>query len=256
MGSIEDLTWIEPVALHCADSFRETAESFIIGKFKSLPKGDLSFWHPSFGDIAACATNLAFALEIYLKCLRLQVGLPPRAAAGAGHDLWRLYKELPNDVRKDIEARYERGRTQPYPANASISFAMQRSPLAADWYAGPEKSMEFEQVLKRSKDTFVSWRYVFEIQEPDKRHGRRQTFEYLLLFFACVAINAVISRNWFTPMLGSDSTAKQAWMLLNDIDFAKVSSDTPWKIADVTDQYTGKRYRIRNSGVHAIAEEL
>jgi hypothetical protein len=116
--------------------------------------------------------------------------------------------------------------------------------------------MEIGEVLKRSRNTFVTWRYVFEIQEPDKHLGRRQTFEYLLLFFACVAINAEVSRNWFTPMLGADSTAKQAWMLLNDADFAKVSSDKTWKIADVTDRYTGKRYRIHNTDGHAVAEEL
>lgn len=80
------------MALRCADAFRETAESFILGKFKSFPKGDLNAWGPILGDIAACATNLAFAPEIYLKCLRIQVGLPPRATTGDGHDLWCLFK--------------------------------------------------------------------------------------------------------------------------------------------------------------------
>lgn len=245
------------MAMRCADAFRETAESFILEKFKSLPKGDLNAWDPILGEIAVCATNLAFALEIYLKCLRLQVGLPPRAADGDGHDIWRLYKELPGHVREDIEARYERGRTQPYPTHASISFALQHSPVAPNWNDNAGKSMELEEVLKRSKDTFVSWRYVFEIQKPDQDHGKRQTFEYLLLFFACVAINAAISRNWFTPRFAKDSSAGQAWlMLLNDKDFAKVSSDAPWDIADVTDRYTGKRYRIRRNGIDVIAEEL
>jgi hypothetical protein len=129
--------------------------------------------------------------------------------------------------------------------------------VAPTWTDGDEKSMELGEVLKRSKDTFVSWRYVFEIQKPEQESlGQQKTFEYLLLFLACVAINAVISRNWFTPRLGTDSTAPQAWMLLNDTDFAKVSPDFAWKIADVTDQYTGKRYRILNNGIDAIAEEL
>lgn len=244
------------MALHCADSFRETAESYILEKLRNLPKGDLSFWDRSFGDIAVCATNLAFALEIYLKCLRIQVGLSPRPASGDGHDLWQLYKELPHKVRREIEARYEKGRTRPSPIHASITFAMQRTPLPPNWHASQEKSMEIGEVLKRSSNTFVTWRYVFEIQAPDRRHGRRQKFEYLLLFFACVAINAEVSRNWFTPMLGTDSTAKQAWMLLSDADFAEISPDKPWKIVDVTDRYTGKRYRIHNTESHAVAEEL
>jgi hypothetical protein len=49
-------------------------------------------------------------------------------------------------------------------------------------------------------------------------------------------------------------------MVLSDLDFAKVSREEPWETADVTDQYTGKRYRIRNiaagNGIDAIAEEL
>lgn len=242
------------MALRCADSFRETAESFILGKFRNLPKGNLDA--STLGDIAACATNLALALEIYLKCLRIQVGLAPRAG-GDGHDLWRLYKELPSHIRKDIEARYESGRTRPYPTHASITFALQRNPVAPTWTDGDEKSMKLGEVLKRSKDTFISWRYVFEIRKPEQEGlGKKQTFEYLLLFLACVAIDAVISRNWFTPRLGTDPTAPRASMLLNDMDFAKVSLDIAWKIADVTDQYTGKRYRILNNGVDAIAEEL
>ena len=104
----------------------------------------------------------------------------------------------------------------------------------------------------------MSWRYVFEFRKPEGDNSHQQlTFEYLLLLFACRAINAVISRNWFTPRLGTDPTAPQAWMLLNDMDFAKVFPDIrAWKIADITDQYTGKRYRVRSNGIDVIAEEL
>ena len=182
------------MALRCADSFREIAESFILGEFRKLPKGNLDAWGPTLGDIAACATNLAFALEIYLKCLRIQVGLPPRAD-GDGHDLWQLYKDLPNQVRRDIEARYESGRTRPYPTHASITFALQRSPVAPTWTDGGEKPMELGEVLKRSKDTFVSWRYVFEIRKPKQGAlGQQQTFAYLLLFLACVRLLSRRSR--------------------------------------------------------------
>jgi hypothetical protein len=49
-------------------------------------------------------------------------------------------------------------------------------------------------------------------------------------------------------------------MVLNDEDFAKVYPEQMSVTAEVTDQYTGKRYRVRNlsvgKGVETIAEEL
>jgi hypothetical protein len=264
VGKTDNTTWIEPIALACADSFLRTAQSFIESERirKALPEGLFGIAEHGhvFGDLAVCATNLAFAIEIYLKCLRAQVGLPARSQ-GSGHDLWKLYEDLPVHTKKEIEERYERGRTHPHPAYASITFALSRSPKPPVWSDLADELMNLAEVLKRSKDVFVSWRYVFEVNDSYGKTGHQQhTFEYLLLLLACVAINAVILRNWFTPQLGTNPNAPRAWMVLSDLDFAKVSREEPWTTADVTDQYTGKRYRIRNiaadNGIDAIAEEL
>jgi hypothetical protein len=265
VGKSDETKWIEPMALVCADSFLRTAQSFIdVERIRrDLPEGPIGTFGQSIGDLAVCATNLAFALEIYLKCLRTQLGLSARSRGG-GHDLWELYKDLPLQIKREIEERYERGRTHPHPIHASIAFAIGRSPEPPIWSNVSEKSMGLGDVLKRSKDVFVSWRYVFEVKksEDDSAH-QQHAFEYLLLLFACAAINAVILRNWFTPRLGTDPNAPRAWMVLSDRDFAKVSTDHPWMTATVTDQYTGKRYRIRNiarempvSNIDAIAEEV
>lgn len=265
MGKADETKWIEPMALACADSFRRTAESFIdVERIRrDLPEGPIGTYGQAFGDLAVCATNLAFALEIYLKCLRTQVGLPARSR-GSGHDLWELYEGLPPQIKSEIEERYERGRTNPHPAHASITFAIGRSPDPPIWSDFSKKLMELGEVLKRSKDVFVSWRYVFEVRKSENDSTYQQhTFEYLLLLLACAAIDAVILRNWFTPRLGTDPNAPRAWMVLSDRDFAKVSSDHPLMAAEVTDQYTGKRYRICNitndtlgSNIDAIAEEM
>lgn len=264
MSNTDDTKWIEPIALACADSFLRAAQSFIDPERiqKALPEGRFgSAEHGhALGDLAVCATNLAFAIEIYLKCLRVQVGLPVRAQ-GSGHDLWKLYEDLPIHTKKEIEERYERGRTHPNSTYASIAFSHSRNPKPPVWSDLTDKSMNIAEVLKRSKDVFVSWRYVFEVKDSYRETGHQlHTFEYLLLLFACVAINAVILRNWFTPRLGADPNAPRPWMVLSDLDFAKVSCEESWVTADVTDQYTGKRYRIRNivggNGIDAIAEEL
>jgi hypothetical protein len=251
----DDVKWIEPLALVCADSFLKMAQSFIdIEKIhRELPEGPVGAYGPAFGDLAVCATNLAFGLEIYLKCLRTQLGLPP----ARGHDLWELYKDLPSHIRSEIESRYERGRTNPSPAYASITFALSRQPDKLDWQDLNRKSMTLGDVLKRSKDVFVSWRYVFEIRNAGNNDSHQlHTFEYLLLLLACVAINTVILRNWYAPRLGTDPNAPRPWMVLSDRDFTKVSSNDHWASATITDQYTGKQYRVRNVDGDHIAEEL
>lgn len=255
MRKSDDAKLIEPLALVCADSFLKTAQSFIdTQKIKrELPEGSDGINNPALGDLAVCATNLAFAIEIYLKCLRAQLGLQH----ARGHDLWDLYNDLPDHIKSEIETRYERGRNNPSPAHASITFSLSRRPDAPAWQDLSLASMKLGDVLKRSKDVFVSWRYVFEVRkaEDDDSH-QLHTFEYLLLLLACVAINAVILRNWYTPQIGTDRDAPRPWMVLSNSDFAMVSSDDRWEIATITDQYTGKRYRIRNVDGDHIAEEL
>ncbi len=255
MRKSDDVKWIEPLALVCADSFLKTAQSFIdIEKIsRKLPEGSDGIYAPALGDLAVCATNLAFAVEIYLKCLRAQLGLPQ----ARGHDLWELYGDLPSHTKREIERRYERGRTNPSPAYASITFSLSRRPNKPAWQDLSVASMKLGDVLKRSKDVFVSWRYVFEFRNAkDDDSHQLHTFEYLLLLLACVAINAVILRNWYTPQLGADPNAPRPWMVLSDRDFAKVSSNDLWASATITDQYTGKRYRVRNVDGDHIAEEL
>lgn len=255
MRKSDDIKWIEPIALVCANSFMKTAQSFIdIQKIdRELPEGPVGTYGPAFGDIAVCATNLAFAIEIYLKCLRAELGLPQ----ARGHNLYELYRDLPPRVKNEIESRYERGRTNPSPTYASITFALSRQPGNPIWQDLGLLSMKLGDVLKRSKDVFVSWRCVFEVRNAEDDDARQlHTFEYLLLLLACVAINAVILRNWYTPQLGANPNAPRPWMMLSDRDFAKVSSNDLWAHATIKDQYTGKRYRVRNIDGNHIAEEL
>jgi hypothetical protein len=186
------------MAVACADSFKRAASAYIIaGTVRTeLPEGLPAPSDERFGDLAVCASNLAFAIEIYLKTLRTQLGLPVREK-GIGHDLASLYDGLPAHIRKDIEERYERGRTTPTPTYASVTLSFSRTPVPPVWPDSAAQSMQLPDVLRRSKDLFVTWRYVFEVTEPDEPNSHRlHTFEYLLLLFACEAISAVITRNW------------------------------------------------------------
>jgi hypothetical protein len=239
--------WYEPAALACADSFLNTAKSLLDSRSiaDELPEGRMGYFGQSFGNLAACATNLAFALEIYLKTLRVQHGLPacPQGKGPNRHDLSKMYNDLPAAVRAVMEARFDAARKLQHPAqNAAITFALSPSPKLPPWPDRRSQSTKLGDILERSKDVFVSWRYVFEFEIPDGEAHRMRSFEYLFLFMACEAVNAAILRNWFTPTF-PDGT--QAWLLLGDEDYAKVSQNQSWTTATITDQYTDKCYRLR-----------
>ncbi len=77
-------------ALVCGEAFQRLAAEFIprIGVIKETAAQAMS---NELGDLVACATNLAFALELFLKALLSQLDLPvPKS-----HNLYILYDAIP-----------------------------------------------------------------------------------------------------------------------------------------------------------------
>jgi len=62
-------------ALVCGEAFQRLAAGFIprIGVIKETSAQAMS---NELGDLVACATNLGFAIELYLKALLTQLDLP------------------------------------------------------------------------------------------------------------------------------------------------------------------------------------
>ena len=87
--------------LACADAFRRLAQPLIPG-IRSLPEGAGADPDEGIGDLAACAANMAFALELYLK---LMIALPGGQVPHT-HDLRRLYDALPDWMRMKVVERY------------------------------------------------------------------------------------------------------------------------------------------------------
>jgi hypothetical protein len=170
------------VALMCGEAFQRSAER-LIPRIWELKEGSSAItMSDEFGDLVVCATNLAFALELYLKALLTQHDLP----VAQNHDLRALYDGLPQTVRELIESVYNKalkdevGRME---ARTSILIAWGPSerPLFQDskeWPALPD-------VLARSKDLFQSWRYAFEFSPPDGSPYHFRQFEYC--FLRCAA---------------------------------------------------------------------
>lgn len=90
------------VALACGEAYQRLAAEFIprIGVIKEESAQAMSH---ELGDLVACATNLGFAIELYLKALITQLDLPVPQV----HDLRALYDGIPQPVRALIEDVYD-----------------------------------------------------------------------------------------------------------------------------------------------------
>lgn len=184
--------------LECADAFLRLAEPFIpaiptlaetTGGSPGAPGG--------LGDLAACAVNLVFALELYLKTLLVQHAIP----VPWGHDLRPLYDALPEGVKPGINETYAACLAQWYGRRASVTIAKgpPEEPVWSDYRPTPK---DLPSLLSRSHGLFEAWRYVYEF--TPEQGGRYQSveFEYGLLLCACEAVKAAI-----TAGMAEDSSA-------------------------------------------------
>lgn len=97
-------------------------------------------------------TNGAFALESYLKCLRmLECG-----EYLEGHDLQLLFTDLPDALRKEIEERHLK-----YELKHPVFKKMQAAGIATDLHS----------LLKVGKDSFQEFRYAYEELPKDTVWG-------------------------------------------------------------------------------------
>ena len=170
-------------ALTVADAFRNHSKMFI----DSLPKENfdvaLKVAENDFGGLIASVTMLAFALELYLKALRIKTDLP----VPEEHDLLKLYKNLSKELKQSIENQYNKSNTERAgnlathlfyeinikpSENNSVNNAKIRENIMDD---------KLESVLKRSKDAFDTWRYIYEEKDAYVKYN----YEFYHLDLIC-----------------------------------------------------------------------
>jgi HEPN domain-containing protein len=135
------------------------------------------------GAVVAAATNLAFALELYLKSLLAHLGESSR-----GHNLHSLYVALPSDAQAEIRRRHDATwRAEWNGRRASITIA-KGIPEPPRWDKYSNEPKDLVAVLKRCSDCFQSWRYVLEIAVMPGSLYQYHQFEYGLLHSACIAV--------------------------------------------------------------------
>lgn len=176
------------VALRCAEAFQRSAEKCI----PSIPEMERGSLPPSsvpgrLGDLVVCATNLSFAIELYLKALLVQLNCSFKPC----HDLHYLYSQMPGRVRATMESVYDAFGRKQLLAGALRSITLAKgAPDEPSWDDYTKTSRGLPDLLKRSKDLFQSWRYIFEFSPlPDAAH-EFFVFEYDLLWCAAETMRA------------------------------------------------------------------
>lgn len=137
------------------------------------------------GNLVACATNLGFAVELYLKALLTQLDEPVQI----GHDLCALYGRIPQQVRTVIEKVYDlQLPKQARLLNGHMCVTLAKSPLGKPSWDDYKVSRALPDLLARSRDLFQSWRYIFEFTQPEDATYQFHQFEYGFLWCAAEAI--------------------------------------------------------------------
>jgi hypothetical protein len=164
-------------ALACGEAFQKVAEK-LIPAIWTVKEGATQIIPDELGEVVACATNLAFAIELYLKGLLVQLGLDvPKL-----HDLEFLYGAIPQSDRTLIESIYDVALPEEVRRlNGHVSFTLAKGAPESPWRNDYGASLALPDLLARSKNIFQSWRYVFEFSQPEGSSYQFHQFEYGLL---------------------------------------------------------------------------
>lgn len=177
------------VALLSGDAFFRLAQEFLA---KTEPDFQTAGHRAAMnlGELVASATNLALAIEIYLKALLLFNGIP----APKTHELTDLYSKLPGHVRLRLEQLYEELLAAEKEEGQTAAFAVHVTETSASKpnfnasAKGQDKSVR--GVLLRCENAFVTWRYLFA-------HSITKDSTPLTYEFLCMVIVAKATRQQF-----------------------------------------------------------
>ena len=179
--------------LACAEAYLRLAEPAVI-RIKELEEGTQPHvFSPNFGDMVVAATNLAFAIELYIKAI-LIVSMIDVPLGREGHNLGKLYAAMPQHFKIVIGESYEETRKKDWIGRyPSIIVSIgQVSAGIPKWDDNRSEPLDIEALLNRSSDIFTVWRYIYEFRKPDEGGWQFHRLEYGLLLSACRAMRDTI----------------------------------------------------------------
>ena len=181
-------------AFSVGEAFYEVARPVLEGLSSGLQQG-ADHAATSGASLGVAVTNLGFALEMYLKALRLLVGVE----VPENHDLWVLYKSLPIEVKEAVETRHDelvgaRDATSIF----TLSFLVEAA-AEGRWEEPkiPRKESgrtDVPNLLRRAGRLAVTWRYPHDAVPAGQRFSPVQSFEHTLLGLFKEALTAEIRR--------------------------------------------------------------
>ena len=133
-------------------------------------------------EVIFCATNLAFATELYLKaaCIACSGNLPP-----GGHKLLTIFNNIPKVDREKIVSGYEGLFDSKYRrlGNGEVWLKLNDGDLPTD-----KRPTSLFEVLDHYSTSYEDWRYVFSIRKNASPSNLRG-LHYSRLMCLCEAID-------------------------------------------------------------------
>ena len=180
------------LVLQSADAFRAASRPFCEKVAKLRISEAVEEGRRDLGGMIASATNLAFAVELYMKALRIVNKQGPKWT----HNLGKLYSDLPEKLRRSIEVTYEAAPKPDVSLYAtSLGISITHKDASAEERATIPRGPSDESilaVLERSSAVFENWRYLYDQGEPGR--VKRLPFEYHYLGIAADALREHVVR--------------------------------------------------------------
>lgn len=157
-----------PLALQMARAFHSRVSEMLAQVPKGLNEAN-NYMAADTARTVFIVINLLYTTEIYIKiCAKL---------AGKeiwGHDLWKLFEQLPASVQKGIQEEFSKKfASWRHDLKGMTVFATRQLTESEVLDAMKKAEVEgdptsVERVLKESADTYVVWRYLYESLSNDK----------------------------------------------------------------------------------------
>ena len=158
------------MAILSASAFQDLAITFIEPARNIEPEKAKQFLLDNFGHLIASATNMSFAIEIYLKAIISHLGTEHKNT----HDLLKLFNSLPNKVRSKLESKFNKS---PKSHLGKVGCFHLHSNIEPS-----NKEFDIKSILSTSKDAFVTWRYLYESTEGEVKDEAVYEFHSLEMF--------------------------------------------------------------------------
>jgi hypothetical protein len=141
-------------------AFEEFADSYLTTIPPDKNEG-ARFVGSTIGQFIAAVTNLTFAIELYLKTLRIMSSTIPQKGT---HSLLELFDGLPAPIQNALEATFQKKRAAfPETDLAAIELGVtdiSAPPLEPKPITHARKTLR--DIFNVEKDAFQIWRYVFQ----------------------------------------------------------------------------------------------